>query len=38
VLTIAVVLMWVVTVVLFRFLRTVLQRVSALFSNSQKVV
>ncbi|MBB1076460.1 DUF4126 domain-containing protein [Rhodoferax sp. 4810] len=38
VLAIAVVLMWVVTVLLFRFLRAFFRRVSALFSSSQKVV
>ena len=37
-LAVAVVLMWVVTVVLFKFLRSVLLRVSAFFTNSQKVV
>ena len=38
VLVITVVLMWVVTVLLFRFLRAFFRRVSALFSSSQKVV
>ncbi len=38
VLAVTVVLMWVVTVFLFRFLRAVFTRVSAFFSSSQKVV
>lgn len=38
VLAVTVVLMWVVTVTLFRFLRAVFRRVSAFFSSSQKVV
>ena len=38
VLAVTVVLMWVVTVFLFRFLRAVFTRVSAIFSSSQKVV
>ena len=38
VLAVTVVLMWVVTVSLFRFLRAVFRRVSAYFSSSQKVV
>jgi hypothetical protein len=37
VLAVTVVLMWVVTVTLFRFLRAVFRRVSAFFSSSQKV-
>jgi len=37
-LVITVVLMWVVTVLLFRFLRAFFRRLSALFSSSQKVV
>ena len=38
VLAVTVVLMWVVTVSLFRFLRAFFRRVSAFFSSSQKVV
>jgi len=38
VLAVTVVLMWVVTVTLFRFLRAVFRRVSAFFASSQKVV
>lgn len=38
VLAVTVVLMWVVTVTLFRFLRAVFRRVSAFLSSSQKVV
>lgn len=38
VLAVTVVLMWVVTVLLFRFLRAFFRRVSAFFSSSQKVV
>ena len=37
-LAVSVVLMWAVTVVLFKFLRSVLLRVSAFFTQSQKVV
>jgi Domain of unknown function (DUF4126) len=37
-LAVTVVLMWVVTVTLFRFLRAVFRRVSAYFDSSQKVV
>lgn len=38
VLAVTVVLMWLVTVLLFRFLRAFFRRVSAFFSSSQKVV
>jgi hypothetical protein len=38
VLAVTVVLMWVVTVLLFRFLRAFFRRVSVFFSSSQKVV
>jgi hypothetical protein len=38
VLAVTVVLMWVVTVTLFRFLRAVFRRVSAFFARSQKVI
>jgi len=38
VLAVTVVLMWLVTVSLFRFLRAALRRLTALFDNSQKVV